>query len=239
MNKVVLGDSTDITSHLSAGSVALIVTSPPQELSDSGRLDEYLTSLDAVWAECKHVLADTGILCIIVGGVQGEEFIPLHSHIQLRLLRQDWQCLRTIIWAKPTTSESSIGVKGTDSVVSSDIREVHEHVLVFAKEGDDSERRGDGLSEEERGQLEASVWTIPIRSANTNLPRSFPEEIPRRLIRLYSSIDDLVVDPFVGSGTTCVAARRLGRRWFGIDNDPDCVLTAHERIQATSTDATQ
>ena len=233
MNKVVLGDGTDMTSHLSADSVDLIVTSPPSVLQEKGGLDEYLEFLGYVWRGCRRVLTDSGTLCIIAGGVQVEEYVPLHFHIELQLLQCGWQSQRTIIWVIPASGEPSAGERNPDTASSSEIREIHKHILVFSKQEGVSVRRESELSEDELAQLEASIWTVPAPAVDTDHSRVFPEEIPSRLIKLYTSLNDLVLDPFVRTGTTCVAAKRLGRKWFGLDSNPDHVLTAHERIQST------
>jgi len=239
-NKVVLGDGTDMTPHLPDGCVALVVTSPPQDIS-AGRhgglgLDEYLAFLRGVWAECRRVLREGGRLCVNVAGVQGESYVPLHSHIEHQLIEDGWLMLGTVIWHKTeATGKLATGDRpGTPH--SPGIREVHEHVLVFSKDerGLELDPGDPELGAEEMTELSKSVWVFPAESPKrVGHPAPFPEELPHRLIKLYSRPGDLILDPFVGSGTTCAVAKKLGRRWFGIDSNPDYVLLAHERIRST------
>lgn len=240
MNKVVLGDSTDMAAHLSDGCVTLIVTSPPQDFAkahgESLALDECLDFLRRVWSECKRVLCAGGRLCVNVADVSTGPYVPLHSYIEHGLIQDGWLMSGTVIWDKSQSVGSPTAEESQRSPGVADVRAVHEHILVFSK--DDLtlpvQRRESDLTPAECEEFTRSVWTFPTESPErVEHAAPFPEELPRRLIKLYSCPGDLVLDPFVGSGTTCVAAKRLRRRWFGIDNNADCVLFAHERIQST------
>ena len=240
MNKVVLGDSTDMTTHLSDGCVTLTVTSPPQylvsDLDDDLALDEYLDSLDATWSECRRTLQEGGHLCINVADVTDEIHVPLHSYLEQRLIRAGWLMDRAVIWHKSPSAAPSTPEESPSPFDVADVLSVHEHILIFSN-GDlslPSQRRESDLAPSEYEELTRSVWTFPPESPErVEHPAPFPEELPRRLIKLYSSPGDLVLDPFVGSGTTCVVAKRLGRKWFGMDKNADYVLAAHLRIQST------
>jgi len=110
---------------------------------------------------------------------------------------------------------------------------VHEFILVFAKEQFRLEqKKGEtDLTSEEFTALTRSVWTFPTESAaKVGHPAPFPVELPRRLIKLYSWKGALVLDPFCGSGSTCVAAAQLGRLWIGVDTDPSYVELARQRV---------
>jgi site-specific DNA-methyltransferase (adenine-specific) len=124
------------------------------------------------------------------------------------------------------------------------LRDVHEFILVFCKEqfrlparrslGDGGEQtKGEtDLSSEEFTALTRSIWQFPTDSARKiGHPTPFPVELPRRLIKLYSWKGGLVLDPFCGSGSTCVAAAQLGRLWIGVDVDPHYVELAQKRVQ--------
>jgi len=151
-------------------------------------------------------------------------------------MEDGWLMLGTVIWHKAGPAGKPATGDRPWTPHSPGIQEVHEHILVFSKDqqGLDPEPQDPETHAEEVGELTKSVWSFPAESpTRVGHPTPFPEELPYRLIKLYSQPGDLVLDPFVGSGTTCLAAKKLGRRWFGIDSNPDYVLLAHERIQST------
>ncbi len=120
------------------------------------------------------------------------------------------------------------------------LRDVHEYILVFSK--DSFSRRATGrkstIHREAFLEWTKSVWTFPAAPARkVGHPAPFPEELPRRLIELYSFKDDLVLDPFCGSGTTCLAAATLGRHYIGYEIDPSYVRLAEKRLREFSTDS--
>jgi site-specific DNA-methyltransferase (adenine-specific) len=116
------------------------------------------------------------------------------------------------------------------------LRDVHEYILIFSK-GDFGRKRGEGqedtIEKEDFMAWTKSVWDMNTESAKkVGHPAPFPEELPHRLIQLYSFTGDVILDPFMGSGTTAVAALKAGRKYIGYEIEPDYIKLANERIGA-------
>jgi site-specific DNA-methyltransferase (adenine-specific) len=137
-----------------------------------------------------------------------------------------------IIWQKALGASSSCAWGSWRSARSPRLRDVHEYLLVFAKEAFSRPDKGESsLSAVEFMEATLSVWNIPPESAaKIGHPAPFPLELARRVIRLYSYTADLVIDPFCGSGTTCVAAKELGRHYAGVDISPEYCALAKTRL---------
>jgi site-specific DNA-methyltransferase (adenine-specific) len=119
------------------------------------------------------------------------------------------------------------------SATNPTIRDIHEHIMIFCKDANklNKNSRPPDITKEEFLEYTKSIWSFGAASANaTGHPAPFPEELPHRLIKLYSFPGDLVIDPFAGSGTTCLAAKRLNRHWIGFDNEPQYVDLANKRL---------
>jgi modification methylase len=141
-----------------------------------------------------------------------------------------------IIWNKATSSSPSTAWGSWLSAANPVLRDIHEYILVFSK---DSFSRNQGKKENSITRdnfLEwtKSVWTFSAVSARSiGHPAPFPEELPKRLIELYTFKNDIVLDPFCGSGQTCLAASKNGRHYIGYDIDKKYVGLANKRIIAS------
>jgi DNA modification methylase len=251
--RVECGDSTQAASIFSAfwGKVALVVTSPPyasaidyeahaqsqdidyRDASTTSYVDEYLPMLDAVWEQSWDLLVPGGVLAVNVASVlEDGSQIPLPQDLIAQVegsSGRKWRFLRSIIWHKVTAGTSRAGV-----VIQNPYpgywhpNLMTEYVLLFRKGGKrGSVRRQPGTPD----AWDDVVWDIaPTPPRVIAHPAPFPEEIPHRLIRLYTSPNDIVFDPFLGSGTTVKAALDLGRRGLGIDREQKYVDLARQRI---------
>jgi site-specific DNA-methyltransferase (adenine-specific) len=239
-----------------ANSVALVVTSPPyfsgkeyeQALGDGhipGSYIEYLTMLRQIFGECKRVLEPGGRIAVNIANLGRKPYRSLSADV-VKILQDDLHLLLRgeVIWRKGEGASGSCAWGSFRSAANPVLRDVTERVIVASKGRFDraksiDERRRLGLphqneiSPDEFMAATLDVWNIPPESAKrVNHPAPFPLELPQRLIGLYTYRDDLVVDPFMGSGTTLVAAIRSGRRYLGYDTDPTYVRLAKQRVKA-------
>ena len=139
-----------------------------------------------------------------------------------------------IIWNKASSASPSTAWGTWLSASNPVLRDIHEYILIFSKDTFSRIRRSKEatIKKEEFLEWTKSVWTFPAVSANQiGHPAPFPEELPHRLIELYTFKDDVVLDPFVGSGTTCVVANFLGRKWIGFDINPEYIAMSEKRVK--------
>ena len=242
------------------GSVALVVTSPPyfagkqyeEELERDGVPSsylEYLQMLTEVFAECVRKLEPGGRIAVNVANLGRKPYRSLSADV-IRILEHDLGLLLRgeLIWQKGEGANGSCAWGSFRSASNPVLRDISERVVVASKGRFDrartvAQRAADGLPHEstlmtdEFMAMTLDVWTIPPESARrVGHPAPFPVELPDQLIRLYTFKDDLVLDPFMGSGSTLVAAARLGRRYAGYDLDTGYVEIARERVgQALAT----
>ncbi len=221
-------------------SIALVVTSPPYNVgknynshNDLMDLQSYLNFLEKVWMECKRVLKPGGRICVNIAGVNRRPYLPLHAHIALQFTHLGFIMRGEVIWDKAASVGTSTAWGSWRSPTNPTLRDVHEYILIFSKDTLSSQGNGcePDITSEEFTEFTKSIWRFPTVSAKqVGHPAPFPEELPYRLIKLYSFPNDIVLDPFVGSGTTCVVADKLNRRWIGIDIDPGYVELARDRL---------
>lgn len=219
-------------------SVHLMVTSPPynvrKEYDDDLTLDEYRGLLRRVFRETYRVLATGGRACVNIANLGPKPYIPLHAFIIDDMLEIGFLMRGEIIWNKASSASPSTAWGSWLSATNPVLRDVHEYILVFSK-GSFSRpgnNRESTIRKDEFLELTKSVWTFPAVSAKkVGHPAPFPEELPRRLIELYTFQGDVVLDPFCGSGTACLAARRSGRRYIGYEINPGYLYLAEQRLR--------
>lgn len=254
------GSSADM-SQLPDNSVALVVTSPPYfvgkeyELAVTGELDsarrvpdtylEFLDMLRSVFAECARVLEPGGRIAVNVANLGRKPYRSLSADV-ISILQDDLGLLLRgeVIWEKASTSSGSCAWGSFAKASNPVLRDMTERVIIaskgrFARAISLKNRRSKGLPHEstlandEFLEVTRDVWRIDSESATRiGHPAPFPVELPWRLIDLYTYRDDIVLDPFVGSGTTVVAAARTGRIGVGYDTDPVYIELAERRVAA-------
>ncbi|MEZ5373317.1 MAG: site-specific DNA-methyltransferase [Microthrixaceae bacterium] len=246
------GDSRNMA-DVADNSVALVVTSPPyfagkayeEELEREGIPASYLEYLDmlrGVFAECVRTLEPGGRIAVNVANLGRRPYRSLSADV-VAILEELGLLLRgEVIWQKAEGASGSCAWGSFRSAANPVLRDITERVIVASKGRFDrartiKQRAAEGLPHrntlmtEDFMALTLDVWSMPTESAKrVGHPAPFPVELPEQLIRLYTYENDLVLDPFLGSGSTMVAASRLGRRYVGYDLDPDYVDLARRRV---------
>ncbi|MDH4070668.1 MAG: site-specific DNA-methyltransferase [Ignavibacteria bacterium] len=236
-NSVLCADSRQL-SRLPDSCLHLIITSPPynvgKEYDEDLSLREYVDLLHDVFRECLRVLVPGGRICINVANLGRKPYVPLHSYVIAEMDRLGFLMRGEIIWDKSASAGSSTAWGSWKSAANPTLRDVHEYVLVFSKGSyqREKEARTNTISREEFLGFTKSIWSFGAESARrVKHPAPFPVELPYRLIQLYSFADDVVFDPFGGSGTTAIAALRAGRQFVLCDSSEEYVAVAAERIR--------
>lgn len=229
--------SSEQMDELPDNSVHLMVTSPPynasKEYDEDLNLDEYLGLMQRVWRETYRVLVPGGRACINVANLGRKPYIPLHAYLVFQMQEVGFLMRGEIIWDKGSSASASTAWGSWRSATNPVLRDVHEYILVFSKETyrRKRDRRVDTIARDDFLEWTKSVWSFPAVSARKiGHPAPFPEELPHRLIQMYTFGDDVVLDPFAGSGTTCLAARRDGRRFVGYEVNAEYVELARRRL---------
>lgn len=217
--------------------IGLAFTSPPynvgKDYDDDITLEAYLQLIQNVGREVYRVLRPGGRYVINVANLGRKPYIPIHAffwdiHTSIGFLP-----MGEIVWQKGKGANSSTAWGSWLSSKAPRLRDVHEYLLVLAKQ--DFSRPDSGESDIPRDEFMAatlSVWEIPPESAKrVGHPAPFPVELAARVIRLYSFVGDVVLDPFVGSGSTCVAAALNGRHFVGYDIAQEYVDLSWRRLQ--------
>ena len=218
--------------------VHLMVTSPPynvgKEYDEDLSLDEYRGLLTGVLSEVKRVLVPGGRACVNVANLGRKPYIPLHRYIIEGALKMGFLMRGEIIWDKAHSAGASTAWGSWLSAANPTLRDTHEYILVFCKDTfsrkKPKERRAT-ISREEFLEFTKSVWTFKAESARrVKHPAPFPVELPYRLIQLYTFEGEVVLDPFVGSGATCLAALQSKRYYVAYEINEGYVKLAEKRI---------
>jgi site-specific DNA-methyltransferase (adenine-specific) len=221
-------------------SVHLMVTSPPynvgKEYDEDLTLEEYLAFLKRVWAEVYRVLVPGGRACINLANLGRRPYIPLHAFIIRDMLQLGFLMRGEIIWNKAGSASPSTAWGSWKSPANPTLRDVHEYVLVFSKENfsrKNPTERGSTITKEEFLEFTKSVWTFAAEPARSvGHPAPFPVELPYRCLQLYTFNGEIVLDPFMGSGSTAIAALKAGRHYVGYEIEAEYVKLANQRISS-------
>jgi len=226
--------------ELPDNSVALMVTSPPYNVGKSYDRDlsmgEYLDFLKRVLAETLRVLVPGGRVAFNVANLGRKPYIPLNAHVAAMASDLGFLMRGEIIWVKGKGTSGSCAWGSWMSAANPTLRDLHEYVLVFSKQRFDRPYKGEStISRDDFMLATTSVWHIPAESARrVGHPAPFPVALVERLIHLYTFRGETVLDPFMGSGSTAVAAARSGRRFVGYEIDPAYIAICNERLSRLS-----
>ena len=256
-HRIIIGDSRQMT-ELADQSVQLVITSPPYwQLKDYGNggqigfddsYEDYINNLNLVWNECHRALEDGCRLCINIGDQFARsvyygryKIIPIRTEIIKFCETIGFDYMGAIIWQKVTTCNTTGGatIMGSFPYPRNGIIKIdYEFILIFKKPGisknvPQTVKEKSKMTTEEWNQYFAGHWNIPGEKQNGHLAM-FPEEIPKRLIKMFSFVGDMVLDPFLGSGTTSLAAKNLERNSTGYEINPDFISIINDKLGVSS-----
>lgn len=252
-HKIIIGDSRWMK-EVPDESVHLIITSPPYwQLKDYGNekqigyndtYEEYINNLNLVWNECHRVLHQGCRLCINIGDQFARsvyygryKVIPIRTEIIKFCESIGFDYMGAIIWQKVTTCNTTGGatIMGSYPYPRNGILKLdYEFILIFKKYGNPPKvskeiKEKSKLTDEEWNLYFTGHWNFPGEKQDKHLAM-FPEELPRRLIKMFSFVGDTVLDPFVGSGTTTLAAKNLNRNSIGYEINEDFLPIIKEKV---------
>lgn len=230
--------SSEKMEELPDNSIHLVVTSPPynvgKEYDRNLSLSEYRNFLKKVFKEIKRVLVPGGRVCINIANLGRKPYIPLHAFLIEDMLELGFLMRGEIIWNKGASSSPSTAWGSWMSAKNPVLRDIHEYILVFSKGTFSRESLGrkSTISKEEFLEYTKSVWTFPAESATKiGHPAPFPVELPYRLIQLFTFENEIVLDPFMGSGQTAIAALKTKRHYIGYEINEHYIKLAQRRIE--------
>lgn len=238
-------------------SVHLVLTSPPywtlKEYNDHpGQLghvadyEQFMDELDAVWGHCFRALVPGGRLVCVVGDVclarrknKGRHMVlPLHADISVRCRRIGFDYLTPILWHKIANAsfevENGSSFLGKPYEPNAILKNDIEYILMLRKPGGyrkptDEQRAGSRIDKGDYDRWFRSFWSDVPGASTRHHPAPFPLELAGRLVRMFSFVGDTVLDPFVGTGTSVVAAVKYGRNAIGVEVDPAYLRSAQVR----------
>lgn len=244
LDRIFCGDAEEVLKTFPKAFVDIIVTSPPynfgleykdesSEIDDAVRWDEYFSKLNKIWSDCVRVLKPGGRLCVVIQPLFSD-YVPTHHIVSSQLLRLGLLWKGEILWEKHNYTCKYTAWGSWRSPSMPYLKYTWEFIEVFCK---DSHRKpGDSaridITGKEFKEWVYARWDV---APETNMkefghPAMFPQEIPYRLIRLFSYVGDVVLDPFNGAGTTTLVAKKLDRHHIGIDISKRYCKVAEERI---------
>ena len=242
LNTIIKG-SCENMKDIPNNSIHLMITSPPynvsKEYDNDLSLSEYLDLLKNCFTETYRVLVDGGRACINIANIGRKPYIPLSDYVSKIMIEIGFNMRGEIIWNKSAGAGISTAWGSFKSASNPILRDVHEYILIFSKGNykrernkNEKELKKDNITKEEFMEWTKSVWTMNPESAKRiGHPAPFPEELPNRLIKLFSFTNDIVLDTFMGSGTTAIAAIKNNRNFVGYEINEEYINLANNRIE--------
>ena len=229
--------SSELMDELVDNCISLTITSPPynigkdsdEDLSD----DEYWKMITKVFEEVYRVTESGGRLVVNVANLGRKPYIPFSKYFIEIILEIGFLMRGEIIWQKSKGANANFAWGSWLSPSNPVIRDIHEYCLVFSKDSMKNSAKGEPtIEKEEFMESTLSIWNItPARAKKIGHPAPFPVELPKRFINLYSFKNDLILDPFIGSGSTAIAAKLLDRDYIGYELNPEYVKIAKNRLK--------
>ena len=229
--------SSELMDELVDNCISLTITSPPYNIgkdSDEDLTDdEYWKMITKVFEEVYRVTESGGRLVVNVANLGRKPYIPF-SKFFIEIITEIGFLMRgEIIWQKSKGANANFAWGSWLSASNPVIRDIHEYCLIFSKDSMKNSSKGKStIEKEEFMESTLSIWNIsPARAKKIGHPAPFPVELVKKFINLYSFKNNLILDPFMGSGSTAIASRMLDRDYIGYEINPDYVEIANKRIE--------
>ena len=229
--------SSELMDELVDNCISLTITSPPYNIgkdSDEDLTDdEYWKMITKVFEEVYRVTESGGRLVVNVANLGRKPYIPF-SKFFIDIITEIGFLMRgEIIWQKSKGANANFAWGSWLSASNPVIRDIHEYCLIFSKDSMKNSSKGKStIEKEEFMESTLSIWNIsPARAKKIGHPAPFPVELVKKFINLYSFKNNLILDPFMGSGSTAIASRMLDRDYIGYEINPEYVEIANKRIQ--------
>lgn len=233
----IITKSSENMNELIDNCISLTVTSPPYNIgkdSDEDLSDnEYWEMITKVFEEVYRVTESGGRLVVNVANLGRKPYIPFSKYFIEVILQIGFLMRGEIIWQKSKGANANFAWGSWLSPSNPVIRDIHEYCLVFSKDSMKNSTKGEStIEKEEFMESTLSIWNIsPARAKKIGHPAPFPVELAKRFINLYSFKNDLILDPFIGSGSTAIAAKLLNRDYIGYELNPEYVKIAKNRLE--------
>jgi len=237
LNKILCKTSENME-EIPDNCIHLMVTSPPynvgKEYDEDLTIQQYREFLKRVWAEVYRVLVPGGRACLNIANLGRKPYIPIHSFMIEDMQKKGFLMRGEIIWNKSSSASPSTAWGSWLSATNPTLRDVHEYILIFSKDiftRNNSTKKESTITKEQFLEYTKSVWTFSAEQAKKiGHPAPFPVELPYRLIQLYTFKDDVILDPFMGSGQTAIAALKAERNYIGYEIDNLYVELSQRRV---------
>ena len=235
-NKIFNKSSEDMN-ELVDNCVSLTVTSPPYNIGKDSDLElndeEYWKMINKVFSETYRVTKSGGRLVVNVANLGRKPYIPFSKYFTEALNEIGFIMRGEIIWQKSKGANANFAWGSWLSASNPVIRDIHEYCLVFSKDSMKNSSGGKStIEKDEFMESTLSIWNITAEKAKKiGHPAPFPVELPKKFINLYSFKDDLILDPFIGSGTTAVASKLLKRKYVGYEINKNYIEIANNRLK--------
>ena len=236
-NKII-NKSSENMKELVDNCIALTITSPPYnigKLSDVEMSDkDYWNMIEKCFKEVYRVTESGGRLVVNVANLGRKPYIPFSDKYTELLTSLGFIMRGEIIWQKSKGANANFAWGSWLSASNPVIRDIHEYCLVFSKDSMTKNSKGAStIEKEEFMESTLSIWNIPpARAKKIGHPAPYPVELVERFIKLYSYEKELILDPFMGSGTTAIGAINLNRNYIGYENNEEYIKLAEERINS-------